>query len=171
MRPQWPKLASLAQKLCTLWFQFFDAFSASKGCLFKNIFENENEPYIWTTYYKQNLDNYGGKVILECNLKECDCTHVCKNNVFLRNLLTAWCKINQSETQKSISKQFIWNNSDIKCSNNSLYFKQWQEKDIKCIDHIYDNRSKQFITLKNCKIYMTYLIKIILNITTLLITL
>ena len=38
MRPKWPKLASLAQKICTLWFQFFEAFFASKGYPFKNIF-------------------------------------------------------------------------------------------------------------------------------------
>ena len=36
MKPKWPKLASLAQKICTLWFQFFDAFLASKGYPFKN---------------------------------------------------------------------------------------------------------------------------------------
>ena len=30
MRPKWPKLASLAQKIYTLWFQFFDAVFASK---------------------------------------------------------------------------------------------------------------------------------------------
>ena len=39
MRPKWPKLASLAQKICTLWFQFCDAFFASKGYPFKNIFD------------------------------------------------------------------------------------------------------------------------------------
>ena len=39
MTPKWPKLASLSQKICTLWFQFFDAFYASKGCLYKNIFD------------------------------------------------------------------------------------------------------------------------------------
>ena len=38
MRPKWPKLASLAPKICTLWFQFFHAFFASKGYPFKNIF-------------------------------------------------------------------------------------------------------------------------------------
>ena len=32
-------LASLAQKICTLWFQFFDAFFASKEYSFKNILE------------------------------------------------------------------------------------------------------------------------------------
>ena len=39
MRPKWQKLASLAKKICTLWFQFFDAFLASKGYLFKSIFD------------------------------------------------------------------------------------------------------------------------------------
>ena len=33
------RLASLAQKICTLWFQFFDAFFASKGYFFQNIVE------------------------------------------------------------------------------------------------------------------------------------
>ena len=39
MTPYWQKLASLAQEICTLWFQFFDAVFASKGYPFKNIFE------------------------------------------------------------------------------------------------------------------------------------
>ena len=38
MKPKWQKLASLAQKICTLWFQFYGAFFASKGYPFKNIF-------------------------------------------------------------------------------------------------------------------------------------
>ena len=40
MTPIWQKLASLAQKICTLWFQFFGAVFASKGYPFKNIFNN-----------------------------------------------------------------------------------------------------------------------------------
>ena len=39
MKPKWQKLASLAQKICTLWFQFFGAAFASKGHPFKNIFD------------------------------------------------------------------------------------------------------------------------------------
>ena len=37
-RFKWQKLASLAQAICTLWFQFFGAVFASKGYPFKNIF-------------------------------------------------------------------------------------------------------------------------------------
>ena len=39
MRLKWPKLASLAQKLCTLYFQFFCGFFVSKGYPFKNKFD------------------------------------------------------------------------------------------------------------------------------------
>ena len=37
MKPKWQKLASLAQEICTLWFQFFGAVFASRGYPFKNI--------------------------------------------------------------------------------------------------------------------------------------
>ena len=37
MKPKWQKLASLAQEICKLWFQFFGAVFASKGYPFKNI--------------------------------------------------------------------------------------------------------------------------------------
>ena len=39
MKHKWQKLASLAQEICTLKLQFFGAVFASKGCLFKNIFD------------------------------------------------------------------------------------------------------------------------------------
>ena len=39
MTPKWQKLASLAQEICTLWFQFFGAVFASKGYPFMNIFD------------------------------------------------------------------------------------------------------------------------------------
>ena len=39
MKPKWQKLASLAQEICTLYFQLFGAVFASKGYPFKNIFE------------------------------------------------------------------------------------------------------------------------------------
>ena len=39
MKPKWQKLASLAQEICTLLFQYFDAVFASKGYPSKNIFD------------------------------------------------------------------------------------------------------------------------------------
>ena len=48
MKPKWQKLASLAQKICTLWFQFFGAVFASKGYPFKNIFDIRMTQYSTT---------------------------------------------------------------------------------------------------------------------------
>ena len=39
MKPKWQTLASLAQEIRTLEFQFFDAVFASKEYSFKNIFD------------------------------------------------------------------------------------------------------------------------------------
>ena len=39
MKPKWQKPASLAKKICKLWFQFFGAVFASKGKPFKNLFD------------------------------------------------------------------------------------------------------------------------------------
>ena len=39
MTPKWQKLASLAQDICTLYFQFFVAVFALKGYPLKNIFD------------------------------------------------------------------------------------------------------------------------------------
>ena len=40
MRPKWPKLASLAQKPCTLWFQFLVHSLLPRDNLFKYIFDS-----------------------------------------------------------------------------------------------------------------------------------
>ena len=39
MKPKWQKLASLAQEICILSFQFFSAVFASKGYTLENILD------------------------------------------------------------------------------------------------------------------------------------
>ena len=48
MKPKLQKLASLAQDICTLWFQFFGAVFASKGYPFKNKLETPNDVQLGT---------------------------------------------------------------------------------------------------------------------------
>ena len=59
MKPKWQKLASLAQEICTLYFQFFGAVFASKGYPFKNIlyqpsFANSLSEVLWATISGHN---------------------------------------------------------------------------------------------------------------------
>ena len=80
MKPKWQKLASLAQDICTLWFQFFGAIFASKGYPFKNIFIMV-KILIWKQQQQQtsspmgndrspesqNYNNVWGDHILQCS--------------------------------------------------------------------------------------------------------
>ena len=68
MTPKWQKLASLAQEICTLWFQFFGAVFAAKGYPFKNIFENLHfllPPLSLHLYTGCRLDQNFSKSILD----------------------------------------------------------------------------------------------------------
>ena len=47
MKPKWQKLASLAQEICTLYFQFFGAVFASKGYPFKNVLSGSVFPHVF----------------------------------------------------------------------------------------------------------------------------
>ena len=59
MKPNWQKLASLAQEICTPWFQFFGAVFASKGYPLKNIFELETT----LKMSKQSYRRHNGSII------------------------------------------------------------------------------------------------------------
>ena len=100
-----------------------------KASWLKRIFDDKSTSTLWKSFYKQKLDSFGNILVLESNLKENDCTQISKNNKFLKNILSAWCKLNYKETPSTcISKQIIWNNSYIKCDNNIIYYKECHEK-------------------------------------------
>ena len=50
----------------------------------KRIFDDESTSTLWKSFYKQKLDTFGNKLVLESNLKENDCTQISKNNKFLK---------------------------------------------------------------------------------------
>ena len=73
----------------------------------KRMFDNESKSTLWKSFYKQKLNSFGDKLVLESYLKENDCVQISKNNRFLKNILTAWSKINYKENPTRISKQII----------------------------------------------------------------
>ena len=58
MKPKWQKLASLAQEICTLWFQSFGAVFASKGYPFKNILVDVFKVRLHTEYQGSMLSGF-----------------------------------------------------------------------------------------------------------------
>ena len=63
MKPKWQKLASLAQEICTLYFQFFGAVFASKGYPFKNIFVSKAFDRVWHQGLLFKLRQNDGKLL------------------------------------------------------------------------------------------------------------
>ena len=123
---------------------------ALKAGWVKRIFDDSNKG-IWKEFYIEKLNAFGGKVILESTLNTEDCSQIAKNNLFLRDVLTAWCKINENGSTKTVTKEIIWNNSQIKCNNNILFYRDWYDKGIKLTEHIYDFRTRQFYTVNQLK--------------------
>ena len=56
----------------------------------------------------------------------------------------SWAKI-KSSYDKNVERRFIlWNNSNIKVNGNPIFIKDWYNRGIKYVDHLYDFRSKKF---------------------------
>ena len=49
-----------------------------KASWMKRIFDDESTSTLWKSFYKQKLDSFGNKLVLESTLKENDCTQICK---------------------------------------------------------------------------------------------
>ena len=47
----------------------------------RRIFDEKNKG-LWKEYYLEKLNNFGGKIILECNLNSIDCNLIAKDNIF-----------------------------------------------------------------------------------------
>ena len=120
---------------------------ALKAGWVRQIFDEQNKG-IWKEFYLEKLNAFGGKLILESNLHIQDCSQITKENMFLWDVLAGWCKINNSESTHVITKEIIWNNSQIKCNNKILFYHDWYEKGIKLIEHIYDFRVQRFYSLE-----------------------
>ena len=55
-----------------------------------------------------------------------------------------WSKTTYNENIDTISKQIIWNNSNIQCNKQIFYFKEWHNKGIQFVKPIYDFENKRF---------------------------
>ena len=107
----------------------------------------------WSSQYKNELEKYGGLLLFKCNITEQDCKFLDIKSKFLKDILISWSKVNTLNTEIQISKQIIWNNSNIKkISNNKLfYYKHWFRKGILFLEHIFDFRHKTFYSFEQMK--------------------
>ncbi len=99
----------------------------------------------WKIIYEDILERYGGKMLFNCKVQSKDTSHIGRDNIFLNNVVKAWSKINYSNKNESVSKEIIWNNTNIKHQNKTIFFKEWYDRGIIYVEQLYDYRAKRFL--------------------------
>ena len=103
---------------------------------------NADNDSILNRIYIYNLRAYGGNLLFECNISEND---ICKftQNIFLKDVLPAWCKCTANAVISSYRHEILWNNSHIKAGANTIMFANWYHNGIKFFKDIYDDVTKK----------------------------
>ena len=110
---------------------------------------DENNKGKWKIFFDKVLVKRGAKIIFDCNITENDLKTLCGQNPFMQNVLIAWNKLQNNNIQKDIRKNIIWNNSEIKLNNKTLYYKDWHERGVLYLEHIFDFRTNAFYSFEN----------------------
>ena len=113
-------------------------------------FLDKNNHGKWKLLLHEKLKNVGTNLIFECNLDEAIINKVSKENVFLKEMLTAWQNIknqyNNSQKNIPLCHHVIWNNKDIKINNKSIFLVNWYNKGVKTIGHFYNYQINTYYT-------------------------
>ena len=63
---------------------------------------------------------------------------------FLRDLLLAWSKFANKTVISNYHNEIIWNNSNIRVGENTIFYKEWFQLGIKHVKDIYDQQNQRY---------------------------
>ena len=104
---------------------------------------------LWKVFYNKKINKYGGKLVFESNLNTKDLIQLFPIKGFFQDVILSWFEIRDSQDEDCIGKQILWNNSKIKIQNKPIFKKDWYDRGIQHIEHIYDYRKKEFYQFKD----------------------
>ena len=115
-----------------------------------------NEIGQWKKIYKNLLDKNGNELIFESEIREKDIENIVNKNSFLFDILRVWVQTKQKENiennkRQHITKTVIWNNSEFKVNGKLIFHREWFEKGIKYIEHLFDFRTKTYYSFEQMK--------------------
>ena len=114
----------------------------------KRLLDNTNDG-LWKVFYKKKINKYGGKLGFESNISTKDIIQLFPIKVFFQDVILSWFEIRDPIDEDCIGKQHIWNNSKIKIQNKPLFNKDWHNRGILYIEHLYDYRTKELYQFKD----------------------
>ena len=74
-------------------------------------------------------------MIFKSNLNDDDIAKLCGNNTYINDSIRSWNLFKTSQNINTIQKMIIWNNSEIRINNETLYYKMWHDKGIIYLEH------------------------------------
>ena len=92
-------------------------------------------------------------IVLDSSLSTNDCKQISKDNLFLQDVLIAWSKLNLTNQTGTVSKEIMWNNSEIKHDGKLIYYQHWYDRRK---EHLYDFKLKRSTLLNKWKTCMVF---------------
>ena len=98
----------------------------------------------WKIFLDYYLSDFGKEFFFQCNFSKHDVPNI--NNLFVKDICKAWSMLNFKEPSSKFENEIIWNNSNIKVGNNTVFYQFMHSKGI---DHAYnffnnDNKPMQY---------------------------
>ena len=109
----------------------------------KRILQTESNSLLKHLYEKV-FKQFGGNILFECNFREADIIKHFNKKHFLRDLLLAWSKLANKTVISNYHNEIIWNNSNIRVGENTIFYKEWFQLGIKHIKDIYDQQNQGY---------------------------
>ena len=102
----------------------------------------------WKQIYLQKFKKLGKELIFECNITKNDINKVLKRGTFISDVILSWLEIKSSNKllndNINISSEIIWNNTNLKISNQVYFFEKWFQNGIKYLNDIFDYQNQRF---------------------------
>ena len=99
--------------------------------------------------YKNDFKIFGGNVLFECNFNDVDVLKHLKNKLFLKDILLAWSKLYSKPIIYNHFNEILWNNSNIRVDEKTVFYKSWFQLGIKYVKDIFDHETKTYHSFRN----------------------
>lgn len=121
-----------------------------KASWVKRLLQNDGKSLL-KDIYDHELKPFGGCLLFESNFNENDIRKYFEAKPFLRDILLSWRKINTNPVISNYCNEILWNNSEVRIGENTVFFKNWFQSGVKHLKDIFDQDSNTFYSFRKLK--------------------
>ena len=91
---------------------------------------------------------FGSNILFSGNVSEVDIAKHFINKPFLRDILMSWSKLNFNSLIYNHYNEILWNNSNIRIDEKTVFYKNWFQSGIKYVKDIFDHEQQAYYTFR-----------------------